>query len=319
MSQKKVYVALQKFCETDDRPRKVLREAGFQVEENRWGRRLRREEMPELLREADAILAGVEPYDAKLLEALPKLQCISRCGVGTDSIDEVAARRLGVAILNTPEEVVEPVAELTVAMILALARHLPLHVADFQEGLWKKRTGFLLSEWTVGLVGFGRIGQAVECLLRPFGPRILVSDPRLEGQGLPETVTPCPLDTLLSQADCISLHLSRPAQEGPLIGPKELASMKRGSYLVNTARGFLVDEAALQEALLCGHLAGAALDVFETEPYSGPLASLPQVLCTPHIATLTRASRCAMELSSAQNVVQFFLETNTAATVGRKA
>jgi len=307
MSGKVVYVALQQFCETDERPRQLLMEAGFEVRQNTFGRRLRRAEMPEVLREADAVLAGVEPYDAELVHALPRLQCISRCGVGTDSIDLEAARRRGIAVYATPDEVTEPVAQLTVALMLALARHLPQHLDAARAGRWEKRTGVLLSEWTIGLIGFGRIGRSVERYLRPFGPRILAADPALRPGDTPETVKPVELAALLAQAEMVSLHASRPSDAGPLLGRRELAAMKRGSYFVNTARGHLVDEAALVDVLQSGHLAGAAIDVFTEEPYAGPLARLPQVLCTPHVASLTRGSRAAMERRCAQNVVEWGL------------
>lgn len=306
MSQKTVYVALSEFCRNDDRPREILEEAGFEIRENRLGRRIRHEEMYEMLYDVDAVLAGVESYDGELLARLPRLRCISRCGVGTDAIDLEAARRCEVAILTTDEEVVAPVAQMTVAMILALARNLPLHSDDLRAGRWLKREGCLLSEWTIGLVGFGRIGKAVERYLRVFGAKVIVADPNVDPGELPQGVEMRDLKSLLAEADVVSLHVDRRPEEGVLIGAKELATMKPGSRLVNTARGYLVDEAALFESLRSGHLAGAALDVFQTEPYTGSLASLPQVLCTPHVASLTRASRVAMELRCASNLVEFF-------------
>ncbi len=306
-----VYVALQQFCEYDERPRKLLLGAGFEVRQNALGRRLRQEDLLAMLQDADAVIAGVEPYRLELLEALPRLRCISRCGVGTDSIDLEAAQRLGIHVCTTGDEVIEPVAQMTVGMILALARNFPLHLEDSRRGLWKKHAGFLLSEWTIGLVGFGRIGRAVERLLRPFGSRILVADPAVKSaDDLPGGVELRDLASLLSQADVVSLHASRPQQEGPLMSRQQLAQMKRGSYLVNTARGFLLDEAALLEALSSGHLAGAAIDVFEAEPYTGPLSQFPRVLCTPHVASLTRASRIAMEGRAAQQVIEWFAQAH---------
>lgn len=301
-----VYVALQQFCEADDRPRRLLLEAGLEVRENRLGRRLTRDDLLQELPGADAVLAGVEPYDREVLAALPQLRCISRCGVGTDAIDLEAARGRGIAVYTTTDEVVEPVAQLTVAMILALARNLPQHVADAPRGVWKKRTGRLLSEWTIGLIGFGRIGRMVERYLRAFAPRILVADPHVQPAEVPPSVTRCALDALLAQSDCVSLHASRPPSDGTLIGARELARMKPGAVLVNTARGYLLDDAALAEALRQGRVAGAALDVFGNEPYAGPLAALPQVLITPHVGSLTQASRAAMEWRCAKHVVDFF-------------
>ncbi len=306
MSRKTVYVALSDFCRKDNRPREILEEAGFEVRQNTTGRRIKREEMFEALRDADAVLAGVEPYDAGLLSSLSRLRCISRCGVGTDSIDLEAARRKNITVLITAEEVVEPVAQMTVAMILALARNVSVHCADLQRGVWRKCTGYLLSEWTVGLVGFGRIGRAVEGYLRAFGSRVIVADPIVPPGDLPDGVKLYELIPLLAEADVVSLHAATRSEEGPLIGRAELRAMKRGSRLVNTARGHLIDEKALYEALESGHLSGVALDVFEEEPYAGPLTELPEVLCTPHVASLTRASRIAMELRCVSNIVQFF-------------
>jgi D-3-phosphoglycerate dehydrogenase / 2-oxoglutarate reductase len=300
---KSVYVALSQFCEGDDTPRKVLLEAGFSIEENRLGRRLRADELVAAVGQAEAVIAGVEPYNAATLEALPHIRCISRCGVGLDSIDLEAATRLGIAVRNTPDEVAEPVAQLTIGMMLALARHFPEYSGTLREGHWKKYTGSLLSEWTIGLVGFGRIGRAVERCLRPFGVTLIVSNPNRRQAEMPDGVELVDLDVLLSRADLVSLHAARSASQGPLLGTPQFERMKPGSRVVNTARGYLIDEGALLKALESGHLAGAALDVYETEPYSGPLAKLPQVLCTPHIGTLTTASRRAMELKAARNVI----------------
>jgi D-3-phosphoglycerate dehydrogenase len=312
MARPVVYVTLQEFCAGSDQPRAVLEAAGCDVRQNPLGRRLRRDEMPRLLQDADAVLAGVEPYDAELFAQLPRLRCISRCGAGTDAIDLAAARERGVAVSTTAEEVVEPVAQLTVAMVLALARNVPLHLSDGRQGLWKKRPGRLLSEWTIGLLGFGRIGRRVERYLRAFGPRILVHDPAVRTD-LPDGVVWRDLRSLLAESDAVSLHVTRAKEAGPLLGPQEFALMKPGSVLVNTARGFLVDEAALERALREGRLAGAALDVFAEEPYAGPLAGLPNVLCTPHVASLTRASRAAMELRAAANIVAHFAHETTPA------
>ena len=309
MSRKNVYVALSRFCQFDERPRRVLVEAGFNLRENTSGRRLRREEMAEAVGDADAVLAGLEPYDAEMLARLPRLRCISRCGVGTDNIDLNMVGQRSIVVLTTDAEVVEPVAQMTVAMILALARNFPLHVTESRMGQWHERVGYLLSEWTIGLIGFGRIGRTVERYLRVFGSRVLVADPYVQNDELPAGVRLCDISTLLPETDLISLHAARRREDGPVIGANEIYKMKSGSRLVNTARGYLVDEVALFQALVGGHLTGAALDVYDQEPSMGPLVTLPQVLCTPHVASTTRASRAAMELRCAENVRTFFSHT----------
>lgn len=307
---KNVYIALSQFCETDDQPRRVLQEAGFEVKENKTGRRIKTEEMFDALKDADAVVAGVEPYDALLLARLPKLKLISRCGIGTDALDLNACKERDIKVSVTVDEIVEPVAQMALGMILALARNFPKHGNDFQNNLWKKHTGAQISEWTIGLIGFGRIARKLEEYLRPLAPKILVCDPHVEAHTLTKGVEACSPETLLSRADLVSLHAARASAEGVLLGKNEFAKMKRGSFLVNTARGYLIDEKALELALKENHLAGAALDVFEQEPYQGPLAKLPNVLLTPHVATLTHSSRAAMERRAAQNVVDFFKEVS---------
>ena len=203
MNRGTIYVALSQFCQGDQQPREMLREAGFEVRENDFGRRIRREEMYRILRDVDGVLAGVEPYDGDLLTALPRLRCISRCGVGTDAIDLEEARRRNIVVLTTVEEVVEPVAQMTVAMILALVRNLTLHCTDMRAGQWRKQEGHLLSEWTIGLVGFGRIGRAVERYLRVFGAKVIVTDPNIVASEIPPEVQMCDLASLLGQADVV--------------------------------------------------------------------------------------------------------------------
>ncbi|MBI2870178.1 MAG: phosphoglycerate dehydrogenase [Candidatus Omnitrophica bacterium] len=305
-AQPTVVVALQQFCSGDPAPLNLLKHAGIAVRLNDLGRRMQPEDLKGRLAGADAVIAGVETYPAALLKSLPRLKLISRCGVGTDAIDLEACRRLGIEVRTTPEETVTPVAEMTVAMILALARNLPLHITESNSGQWKKRMGHLLSEWTIGIVGLGRIGRAVAHLLSGFGPRIIAVDPLLQPAGCPAYVEISLWGDLLRQADCVSLHVSRRPEEGPLLGPNEFREMKKGACLVNTARGFLIDEHALEESLRTGHIAGAALDVFASEPYQGPLSKHPNCILTPHVSTLTKSSRMAMELKAAQHVVDFF-------------
>ena len=257
-------------------------------------------------RGASIIVAGVEPYDSPTLQALPELQCIVRCGVGVDSIDLECARTRGVAVLNTPDAPTPAVAELALTLFLALSRNLRAQANSVAARKWQRLEAHLLSGRTVGLIGFGRIGRRVAALCKPFGARVIVADPAAEASAAAaaevELVT---LERLLAEADVVSLHASRAGAAPLQLGARELAAMKRGAVLVNVARGGMVDEAALAEHLRSGHLAGAALDVFAEEPYSGPLCDFENVILTPHSATLTVETRATMELECIDKALRF--------------
>jgi D-3-phosphoglycerate dehydrogenase len=175
-----------------------------------------------------------------------------------------------------------------------------------QARRWERIGAHLLAGQTVGLIGLGRIGQRVAQLCRAFHARVLAHDPLSDAtQAQSLEVKLVSREQLLREADIISLHASRNAEQPVLIGNAELAVMKRGAVLVNLARGEMVDESALVEALRSGQLAGAGLDVFGTEPYLGPLCDFEQVILTPHSATLTVETRAAMELQCVENALQF--------------
>jgi len=252
------------------------------------------------------MIAGVEPYDAATLEALPLLRCISRCGVGVDSIDLAAARARGLAVLNTPEPPTAAVAELAVTMMLSLSRNLPRQAAHAGRREWTRLEAHLLGRRSVGLVGFGRIGRRVAELLEPFGCRVMAADPLADPiLAAACRVTLVPLNTLIGECDVISIHAARSADRPLHFGRPELSAMKRGAILINVARGGMVDEGALFDALETGHLAGAGLDVYGEEPYAGPLCGMDNVVLTPHAATLTVETRSAMERECVVKALQF--------------
>jgi D-3-phosphoglycerate dehydrogenase len=269
------------------------------------GRRPVKEELIDFASGCTGVIAGVEPYDEEVFASLPTLRCISRCGVGIDNIELASAARRGVVIRNTPQVVVQPVAEMTVAMAFDLLRKLSVHSAAVKNGSWRKEPGRLLSKQVVGVVGLGRIGRRVAELMRALGARVLGCDPIPDiewAAGL--DIRLVPLSELLATADIVSLHVA-PAN-GALFrfGGNELSAMKRGALLINVARGQFVDEAALVDALRSGRLGGAALDVFASEPYRGGLCDLENVILTPHIATFTHESRTQMEIEAAENLLQ---------------
>ncbi|RJR40162.1 MAG: hypothetical protein C4576_20465 [Desulfobacteraceae bacterium] len=305
-----IFVALSTFAQADRSPLDQLEKSGYPFKLHSTGKRITTSELLKEGGDAAVILAGVEPYDSATLERLPALRCISRCGVGVDAIDLGAAGKRGVMVANTPDIPTEAVAELAIGTFLGLSRNLRAQTNLMKNRRWERITGHLLEGRTIGLLGFGRIGRRVAQLCRAFDAEVLACDPLSdEASAKALGVHLVAREELLSKADIISLHASRNVKQPVLIGPEELAMMKKGAMLVNLARGEMVDENALVEALKSGHLAGAAMDVFSREPYNGPLCDFEQVILTPHFATLTVETRAAMELQCVQNGIQF-LEGN---------
>jgi len=301
----RILVTLSSFCEDDAAPRRLLEASGLPFAENTSGRRMAPEEILAAGRDWIGLVAGVEPYTAATLAQLPHLACISRVGVGTDSIDRRYAEAHGIAVRNTPDAPVPAVAEMAVALMLDVLKLLTYHTALMRARQWKKRTGSMLAGRTVGLVGVGRIGRAVAERLVAFGVTLLGADPAPDAAWAGRVgLRYVGLADLLASVDVVSLHASRPAAEGPLLGPAEIGRMKRGAVLINTARGHLVDASALEAALRSGALAGAGLDVYPEEPYAGGLCDLDTVVLTPHVATLTRETRVRMETEAVQNLLE---------------
>ena len=299
-----VAVSTSSFGRHDERPLEMLREAGYEVRLNPHGRRLKRAETSELLKGVVGLVAGTETLDREILSAATELEAIARCGVGVDNLDREAAEELGIAIRSTPEAPAEAVAELTMAGMLALLRHLPAAHREMRQGRWHKPMGRLLRGRVVGLVGLGRVGKRLVELLTPFACRILATDP-VPDEWFAERhgIRFVDLDRLLARAEIVSLHLAPQKAGETLLDAERLAKLKPEAILINTARGGLVDEAALYDLIAGGGLAGAFLDVFADEPYEGPLRDLPQVLLTPHIGSYAVETRVRMEMESVERLL----------------
>ncbi|MGC9319357.1 MAG: phosphoglycerate dehydrogenase [Armatimonadota bacterium] len=259
--------------------------------------------------DADAIIVrSATEVDAELIEAGRRLRVIARAGVGVDNIDVEAATRRGIAVVNTPTGNTIAAAEHSVGMMLALARRIPAADAALKQGRWAKRqaTGRQLYGKTLGIVGVGKIGQEVLSRARAFEMTILAHDPYVPDERIRELgAEPVALDELLQRADVVSLHAALTEQSWRLIGAEELALMRPGVLLINCARGGLVDEEALLAALREGRLAGAALDVFESEPEPNPeLVSLPNVVATPHVAASTEEAQALVAREAVEQVLQ---------------
>lgn len=243
---------------------------------------------------------------ARVIESAKNLKIIARPGVGVDNIDMEAAAKHGIRVINSPQASTRSVAELALGLILALAREIPKADRALRKGRWEKRDriGSEVAGKTVGILGLGQIGFEVAQLCRVLGMEVIYwSRHRKPDREAEVSITYVSLEELFRRSDFLSLHVAlTPATKG-IVGKRELAWMKRGACLINTARGALVDEAALFEAVQAGRICGAGLDVFSEEPYTGPLRNLETVVLTPHIGANTREAQLRSGLCIADAII----------------
>lgn len=280
----------------------------MQIIKNPYGRRLNASETIELARNCTGIVAGLEPYTKDVLNELENLRCISRVGVGVDNIDLDAANQQDIMVLNTPDAPTRAVSEMAIGLIFGLLRGIPQVDHEMKSGIWKKFTGHLLHSRTIGIIGVGRIGKMTTSLLQSLGAQVLVSDTNPDSQWLLQNnLINHSFNNVMSRADIVILHLAFASNEKPIINKDTISLMKKGSYLINLSRGNAVDESALYEALISDRLAGAALDVFQNEPYSGNLITLNNVILTPHIGSQTFETRQMMKRQAVTNLINFLI------------
>ena len=301
----KVLLGPSSFGEFDPAPLKRLKESGCEVILNPHRRKLSKNELFELLGpDVVGLIAGLETLDQEVLEKT-NLRVISRCGSGMSNVDLEAAKRLKIAVCSTPHAPVGAVAELVVGAMLSLLREIPRMNQDLHDGRWVKRLGTQLEAKTVLTIGFGRIGQKVASLLKPFEVNLIAVDPHKQEKF--DGVSFFSLSQALTVADVITIHCS--AQE-QVLGAKEFSLMKDGVFLLNASRGEVVEEAALLKALENKKVAGAWIDTFWNEPYDGALKKYPQVILTPHTGSYTRECRRAMEMEAAENLLAALSKSN---------
>ena len=265
-------------------------------------------DLDEIIGDFDAIvIRSATTLDASTIDRAERLKVIGRAGVGIDNVDVDAATRRGIVVANAPESTVISAAEHTIALMLGLARNVPQAHAALTSGTWERPrfSGIELSGRTLGVLGLGRIGREVARRALGLGMRVVAYDPfvaldRFRDLGVEPAAT---LDEVYAQADVISLHLPLTPDTRRVLDADAFGRMRPGVRIVNAARGELVDEAALVAAIRAGTVAGAALDVFETEPYTGELLELEQVVVTPHLAASTTEAQDRAGLMIAEQVV----------------
>lgn len=255
--------------------------------------------------DSTGIVAGTELYSRDVLSQLPNLKVISRLGVGMDNIDLEVVKHRGIKVYKTQTTPAPAVAELVLGLMLDLARKISYQNNMLKSGKWKKEMGNLLQGKTLGIVGLGTIGKTLVKLVKGFNFNILAFDLYQDELFAKNYgVNYCNLDTLLSKSDIVSIHLNLTDETNQLMDSTKICKMKPGSILINASRGEMIDEEALYKALKEKGVLGAGLDVFNNEPYSGPLTEFDNVILTPHIGSYAKELRIQMEIEAAENLIK---------------
>ena len=308
-----VLVSTVPFASHDRLPLELLDSVGVHVTINPIGRRLREEELAELIHATEILIAGTEPITRKVMEAAPNLRLIARVGIGVDNVDLLAAQERGIQITYTPEAPAPAVAELTVGLMVSLLRHTYTANALLHEGQWHRFMGRRIGESTIGVIGVGRIGSRVIQLLSSFGVRRFIAHdvaPQIASlQGI--DIEWVGQDEIFREADIVTLHVPLTPETRNMVGHAELDMMQTDAVLINTSRGGVVDEEALLRTLQDGRLGGAAIDDFAHEPYAGPLTREPRCLLTSHMGSMTIDCRSRMEVEATREAVRFLTGEST--------
>jgi len=308
---KDLFISTTTFGDTNKTPLIKLERAGISYLLNPHNRKLLPEETAALAQDSIAVVAGIEDLEL-LVKSSENLKIICRLGVGLENVPFDLCQEKNIKVSFTPEAVTPAISELTISLILAVARKLCVSNKNIRIGNWNRQPGVRIGGSTIGLIGFGRVGQMVAELLLSFQPKlVLLYDPylnqeqihKMEGKGL--NIIPVTLDELLKTSDIVSLHVGLNDSTKNMISGQEMAMMKNDSILINTSRGGIVNEQDLYLALEKGDIGGAALDVFEEEPYNGPLTQLDNVLLSPHQGSATKDCRAKMEMEAVDEVIRF--------------
>ena len=288
-------------------PIEQLETAGIEYVINPLGRKLKEEELAEMVTDFDALIAGTEIISDKVMGCAKNLKFISRVGIGLDSVDLLAAKRRGIQVSYTPDAPAPAVAELTIGLMLSLLRLTHVSNAQLHRGEWQRHFGRRIPEVTIGIIGTGRIGGRVLRRLAGFGsPRILVNDLHPDMKLVPELkIDWVGKEEIYHHADVISLHLPLTAHTKNMIRREHLMQMKSDAMIINTSRGGIINELDLAEVMNGGHLSGAAIDVFEQEPYTGALAQIDQCILTSHMGSMSVDCRTRMEIEATEEAVRF--------------
>jgi len=304
---KKILVSPTSFGECGSEPIELLRNAGFGVIMNPFGRKLTEIETIELGKEIVGVVAGVETYNKNIIDHLAKLKCISRVGVGVDSINLEYLKEKNIELFITSNGPTQSVAELSLSLALNLLRRVSILDKRIRREIWKKETGSLIVGKKIGIIGLGRIGKRTALLYKALGCTISAYDKYPDAQWMNENgISNESFENLISTADIISIHVPGLDEGKPLLNETELNKLKSGCIIINLSRGGVIDEKALFLHLKNNPENFAALDVFIDEPYKGELTELENILLTPHIGSYAKEAKLTMEVDAVKNLINFF-------------
>ena len=303
----KVLITTVPFGEKDRLPLKLLEGAGIKYVINPYNKKLTEGELIELVSDFDVIIAGTEQISDKVMEKGCNLKFISRVGIGLDSVNLLSAEKRGIKVSYTPDAPAPAVAELTIGLMLTLLRSVHVSNSQMHSGQWRRFFGRRLSNVTIGIIGVGRIGVGILRHLKGFGsPKILVNDTVAKDDlGKKFDIEWTSKEEIYKQADIISLHLPLTSSTKNMIKKRHLLKMKSDAIIINTSRGGIIDEVDLYEVMKSGHLSGVAIDVFEQEPYNGPLKEIERCLLTAHMGSMSVDCRTRMEIEATEEAIRF--------------
>jgi len=298
----KIAITIRSFGETQSLSAS-LRDVGEISYINDTGKRLDEDELYLILKNIYGVIAGTEKFTRRVFKSAPNLRIISRVGVGLDSIDLDAANEYGVTVVNTPNSPALSVAEHTIALILTVLKRIAFYNGNMRTKDFTIKSGLLLAGRSVGIVGLGRVGHKVAEMLEMFGCKIHYYDPFLSEDLVPRWKKMDILYDLFKCVDIVTLHVPSQPDGKPIMDNNSFKYCKKGTVIINTSRGALIDEDALAKAIEDGKVWGCGLDVFSHEPYNGKLLDYPQVVATPHVASNTIESRQEMENEAIKNLI----------------
>jgi D-3-phosphoglycerate dehydrogenase len=305
----KVFISTVPFGEKNSLPLELLSNSNLDFTINSLNRKLKEEELCEILSDYDQIIAGTEPLTERVLRKCHKLKHISRVGIGLDSVDLNYAEKMGIKVSYTPDAPAPAVAELTIGLMISLLRNIHISNSKMHQGEWFRYFGKRIPEVTIGVIGGGRIGGRVLRRLSSFGsPRILINDltpnnsiaPNLKLEWVGK-------EKIYQEADLITLHVPLTSKTRNLISQREIELMKKEVLIVNTSRGGIINEKDLFTALKNNRIQGAAIDVFDNEPYSGELNQLSNCILTSHMGSMSEDCRTRMEIEATEEAIRFSL------------